>query len=70
VKIIEAPRLKALIEETLKIYPNITMNELQQKLGDAPLSDVRKCIYKMVKDETLHVEGGKKNRTYKVAKKK
>jgi ATP-dependent DNA helicase RecG len=69
-KIIEAPRLKALIEETLKIYPNITMNELQQKLGDAPLSDVRKCIYKMVKDEILHVEGGKKNRTYKVAKKK
>ena len=69
-KMIEPPRLKALIEETLKLTPNLTMKELQVKLGDIDLSDIRKITYALVSEGTLIAMGGKKNRTYELAKKK
>jgi ATP-dependent DNA helicase RecG len=69
-KMIEPPRLKALIEETLKLTPNLTMNELQVKLGDIDLNDIRKITYLLVSEGTLITNGGKRNRTYELAKKK
>lgn len=67
-KTIEQPRLKALIEEVLKISPNLSMAELHIKLGDVDIEDVRKAVYKLVNNKTLNHRGGKTFRTYHVAK--
>jgi ATP-dependent DNA helicase RecG len=68
-KLIELPRLKALIEETLKLTPNLTINELHEKIGDIDKADLRKTIYKMVNSGTLEHIGGKTYRKYTLAKK-
>jgi ATP-dependent DNA helicase RecG len=69
-KTIELPRLKALIEEILKIEPNLSIKTIHTKIGDIDIADVRKCVYKMVKDEILETEGAKTDRKYTMAKKK
>lgn len=69
-KVIELPRLKALIEEILKLNPSLSISELHQKLGDVALEDIRKTVYKLVEEGVLMPGGAKKNRTYEVAKKK
>jgi len=66
-KTIEPPRLKALIEEVLKITPNMTTNEIQNKLGDVPLADIRKSVYKLVKEGVLKHTNGKTFRKYWLA---
>jgi ATP-dependent DNA helicase RecG len=66
-KTIEQPRLKALIEELLKINPNLSVTAIHSKIGDIDIKDVRKCIYKMVKDGVLNFKGENKNRTYSLA---
>ncbi len=66
-KTIEQPRLKALIEEVLKINPNLSVTAIHSKIGDTDFKDVRKCIYKMVKDGVLNFKGENKNRTYSLA---
>lgn len=68
-KVIEAPRLKALIEETLRLSPNLTMQELHDKLGDVTLEDVRKNVYKLVKENILEHSADKTYRQYWLAKK-
>jgi ATP-dependent DNA helicase RecG len=68
-KIIEQPRLKALIEEILKITPNLTVNEIQSKLGDVAVEDVRKSVYKLVAEGTIEHSPDKTYRKYWVAKK-
>jgi ATP-dependent DNA helicase RecG len=68
-KTIEQPRLKALIEEILMITPQITMNEIQSKIGDLPIADVRKAVYKLVKLETIAHSSDKTYRKYWMAKK-
>ena len=69
-KTIEQPRLKALIEEVLKITPNISIKTIHSKIGDIDITDVRKCVYKMVKEEVLDTTGAKTDRVYFLAKKK
>lgn len=69
-KTIEQPRLKALIEEVLKITPNISIKTIHSKIGDIDISDVRKCVYKMVKEDVLETSGAKTDRSYFLAKKK
>ncbi|RZS72360.1 ATP-binding protein [Pseudobacter ginsenosidimutans] len=69
-KIIEQPRLIALIEETLKLHSILSIQELFARLVDVPIEDIRKAVYKMIKHGTIAQEGGKKNRKYKMAKKK
>ena len=69
-KTIEQPRLKALIEEVLKMNSDLSVATIHEKIGDIDISDVRKCIYKMVKNEILDYKGAKTNRTYSLAKKK
>lgn len=68
-KIIEQPRLKALIEEILKITPNLNVNEIQSKLGDVAVEDVRKSVYKLVAEGTIEHSPDKTYRKYWVAKK-
>jgi ATP-dependent DNA helicase RecG len=68
-KMIEAPRLKALIEETLKLSPSLTMNELQRKLGDVPLEDVKKLVYRLTKAGILEHTPDRTYRKYWLAKK-
>ena len=69
-KTIEQPRLKALIEEVLKMTPNISALTIYSKIGDVAIADVRKCIFKMVKEEVLDFGGANKNRVYFLAKKR
>jgi ATP-dependent DNA helicase RecG len=66
-KTIEQPRLKALIEEVLKITPNITMNDIHNKLGDVLLEDIRKSVYKLVKEGVLKHTSDKTFRKYWLA---
>lgn len=68
-KTIEQPRLKALIEEVLRISPSLTVNEIQGKLGDVPIEDVRKSVYKLVKSGILEHSSDKTYRKYWLAKK-
>lgn len=66
-KIIEPHRLKALIEEDVRMYPRSKMSEIQSRLPDILAVDIQKCVYKLVKDGVLKVQGAKTNRTYALA---
>jgi len=68
-KVIELPRLKALIEECLKLSPNLSMSELHSKLGDVALEDVKKVVYKLVKQGILDHTPDRTYRKYWLAKK-
>ncbi|MBL0049670.1 MAG: putative DNA binding domain-containing protein [Bacteroidetes bacterium] len=68
-KVIEVPRLKALIEETLKLNPKLSMQELHAKIGDVAIEDVRKTVYKLVKASILEHSPDKTYRKYWLAKK-
>lgn len=63
-KVIEPHRLKALIEEDLKLHPQSTISEIQKRIVDVPIEDIRKHIYQLVKDELLEHSGGKTYRKY------
>jgi len=66
---IEPHRLIALIEEDLKTYPESRMEEIHQRLNDVTLADLRKSVYKMVKQGILTHTPDKTYRKYSVAKK-
>ncbi len=66
---IESHRLQALIEEDLKVHPDSQIGEINSRLGDVPVEDLRKCIYRMVKKNILDFHGGKTYRKYSLAKK-
>lgn len=66
-KTIELPRLKALIEEVLRVSPCLSISVIHQKVGDVSIDDVRKCVYKMTKEGTLTFTGGNKKRVYQLA---
>jgi ATP-dependent DNA helicase RecG len=68
-KVIELPRLKALIEESLKFNPNLSMNELHGKLGDIDIDDVKKVVYRLVKEGILGHTPDRTYRKYWLAKK-
>ncbi|MCU0323891.1 MAG: putative DNA binding domain-containing protein [Spirosomaceae bacterium] len=68
-KIIEPHRLKALIEEDLRIYPNSKSADIQKRLADLPIEDIRKCLVRMEKEELIYSSGLKKTKTYNLAKK-
>ncbi|MHB9055767.1 MAG: ATP-binding protein [Paludibacteraceae bacterium] len=64
---IEPHRLKALIIEDLERYPKSRISDIAKRLPDVLLNDIRKCVYKMVEDNVIKVEGANKNRTYLLA---
>jgi len=67
-KVIEPHRLKALIEEDLKIHPNSRISNIHTRLPDVQIEDIRKCIYKLVSDGVLQYSGGRTYREYFLAK--
>jgi len=56
-----------LIIEDLECYPKSMISDIAKRLPDVLLNDIRKCVYKMVDDSILRVEGANKNRTYILA---
>jgi ATP-dependent DNA helicase RecG len=69
-KLIEPHRLKALIEEDLKLNPDSSITNIQKRLVDVPIEDVRKMVYKLVKEGILNKTGNSKQTTvYYLAKK-
>lgn len=69
-KTIEPHRLKALIEEDVKIHPVTKVSEIHARLEEIDIRDIRKCVYGLVSENILETTGGRKNRTYKLVKKK
>jgi ATP-dependent DNA helicase RecG len=69
-KTLEPHALKALIFEDLKIHPNSKASKIAARLPDTPLKEIRKLLYKGVKDDEIMPAGKNKNRTYSLANKK
>jgi ATP-dependent DNA helicase RecG len=69
-KTLEPHALKALIFEDLKIHPKSKASEIQERLPDISIKEIRKILYKAVHDEELCTYGERKNRTYALANKK
>ncbi|MGV3461500.1 MAG: ATP-binding protein [Flavobacterium sp.] len=69
-KTIEPYKLKALLYEDLKHNGESKMSEIQERLKEVYPDDVRKAIYKMVKEESLDTKGAYKNRKYCLKKNK
>jgi ATP-dependent DNA helicase RecG len=68
-KTIEPHRLKALIEEDLKLYPKSKSAEIQSRISDVPIEDIRKCLLNLEKQAVVFAEGIKKGKTYSLVKK-
>lgn len=68
-KVIEPHRLEALIEDDLNRYPNSQVADIQKRLEDVPLQDIRKKVYAMVKKGILEHTPDKTYRKYWLAKK-
>lgn len=68
-KVIEPHRLKALIEEDLKMNAFSSINDILGRLGDVPLKDVRKTVYKLAREGTVEHSASKTYRKYWLAKK-
>lgn len=68
-KVIEPHRLKALIEEDLKLYPKSKSSDIQSRISDLPIEDIRKCLLKLEKEGIVFTDGIKKGKTYSLAKK-
>jgi ATP-dependent DNA helicase RecG len=68
-KTIEPYRLRALIEEDLRLHPMSFRREIQQRLPDVTEKDLKKYLYEMVKSGRLTSEGGKTYRQYRLVEK-
>ncbi len=68
-KVIEPHVLKALIIEDLTRYPKSKSQEIQSRISDLPVEDIRKALLKMEKEGELLTYGIKKSKTYSVVKK-
>ena len=66
-KVIEPHRLKALIEEDLKLYPNSKSSEIQKRISDLPIEDIRKCLLNLEKEGVVLTSGIKKGKSYFLA---
>lgn len=63
-KSIEPHRLKALIEEDLRLHPKSLMSEIASRLPDVDIKDIKKVVYNKNRRDELVTEGGKTNRRY------
>jgi ATP-dependent DNA helicase RecG len=68
-KTVEPHRLKALIEEDLRLHPMSFRREIQQRLPDITEKDMKKYLYGLVKSGHVTIEGGKTFRRYKLVEK-
>jgi ATP-dependent DNA helicase RecG len=68
-KTIEPYKLEALIMEDLKYNGRSKIADIQNRLSEAPKTDIQKTLYKMVDKNLLITQGAKRNRTYDLSKK-
>lgn len=66
-KVIEPHRLKALIEEDLKLYPKSKSSDIQVRISELPIEDIRKCLLLLEKEGVVFSEGIKKGKIYSLA---
>ena len=65
-KTIEPYRLKALILEDLRFYPNSSIAEIANRLPDVEYNDLEKMVRKMAQEAEIVPIGGRKYRKYSV----
>jgi ATP-dependent DNA helicase RecG len=68
-KTIELHRLKALIEEDIKTYPESKFREIQGRMPDVREKDLRKALYRLVEEGILEHTPDRSHRRYWLAKK-
>ena len=69
-KTIEPYKLEALIAEDIKYNGKSKLSEIQKRLKEISENDIQKTVYRMVEQGKVTTEGGKRNRTYSLFKKK
>ena len=68
-KKIEDHRLKELIFQDLKVYPNSAVSDIHQRVGiEIPIRKIKSQLYSMVDDDTLGVTGERKATRYFINK--
>jgi len=65
-KTIEPYRLKALILEDLRFYPNSSISEIANRLPDVEFADLEKTVREMAKRGEIKPIGGRKYRKYTI----
>jgi ATP-dependent DNA helicase RecG len=68
-KVIEPHRLEALIIEDLLRYPKSKSANIQKRMEELPIEDIRKKLLAMENEGKVDTEGSKKGKVYFVAKK-
>lgn len=68
-KVIEPHRLEALIIEDLLRYPKSKSLDVQKRIEELPIEDIRKKLRAMENEGKILTEGSKKGKVYYVAKK-
>lgn len=68
-KVIEPHRLEALIIEDLLRYPKSKSADIQKRIEELPIEDIRKKLLSMETEGKVLTEGSKKGKVYYVAKK-
>jgi ATP-dependent DNA helicase RecG len=64
-KTLEPHRLRALIEEDLRVYPNSLTADIHRRIGELGLEEIRREVYAMAKEGKITPVGkGTKNRRY------
>lgn len=69
-KTIEPFKLELLIVEDLKHNGLSKISDMVARQPDVPADDIKKAVYRMLKQGMLEPDGAKKNRSYTLAKKK
>lgn len=69
-KTLEPYKVEALIIEDLKYNGQSKLADIQNRLKEISENEIQKTVYRMVKNDDLKVEGGKRNRSYSLSKKK
>jgi ATP-dependent DNA helicase RecG len=69
-KTLETYKVEALIIEDLKYNGQSKLSDIQNRLKEISENEIQKTVYRMVKRNDLTVEGGKRNRSYSLSKKK
>ena len=66
-KTMEPHRLKALIVEDLKIHPRSKSSDIQDRLQDIPIEEIRRILFSMEKEKIILAEGAKRYKVYVLA---
>jgi len=66
-KTIEPHVLKSLIVEDLKIHPRSKSSEIQERIQDISIEEIRRVLIKMENDGLIYSNGGKRYKLYSLA---